>query len=432
MSLIRTLRNRDRTAPTERALWGLGNYPSWVDYAGIPANAGTVEQALRNAATWACIDVLADAISRTPLDVVRYDGTTRIPVQPTPKIVAKPSGLVSADVWRYQLAHSLLTDGNAFGLVTIYNGTWPTQIELLAPETVGNRTVTDGVATVSVNGKQLAVYPHGPVWHVPGRMIAAGSPYALSPIAHAAKVTGTSLAAEDFSNRFFTDGAHPTVVATMERDPGDEGAKAIKRSIIASTRGNREPLVFGGGKIDRLQVPPGETQFIELMRYEVEQTCRFWRVPPSMVYAATSGQNVTYANVSQADLHYLKHSLDGYYVRIEHALTATIPDELVVRANRAAILRADQQARYDAYEVALRNKFTTIDEVRALEDQEPLPDQLRIDATDAETIGALIRAGYQAESVIAAVTTGDLTKLVHTGRLPVTVQSANGSGSVAP
>jgi len=90
-----------------------------------------------------------------------------------------------------------------------------------------------------------------------------------------------------------------------------------------------------------------------------------------MVYAATSGQNVTYANVSQADLHYLKHSLDGYLVRIERALTALLPRPQVVKFNRSALLRADAENRHKVYDIRLRNKTMSVDEVRALEDEEP-------------------------------------------------------------
>jgi phage portal protein BeeE len=110
------------------------------------------------------------------------------------------------------------------------------------------------------------------------------------------------------------------------------------------------------------------------MRFNVEQACRFWRVPPSMVYASVSGQNVTYANVSDADLSYLKNTLDGYLVRLEAAFTDLLPRPQYVRANRDAVLRSDQKTRYANYQIGIRNGWRNRNEIRALEDEPPIPD----------------------------------------------------------
>ena len=112
-------------------------------------------------------------------------------------------------------------------------------------------------------------------------------------------------------------------------------------------------------------------QFIELQRFAIEEACRFWRVPPSMVYAATSGQNVTYANVSQADLAYLKHSLEGHLVRVEQALSALLPAPQQVRFNRNAFLRSDPVTRSEVVDRRLANRTLTVNEARALEDEQP-------------------------------------------------------------
>lgn len=371
---------RRLTAPPTEARSIVPSMP-WEDYVSMVAGGanygGTIDAALKNAASWACIDVIADAYSRTPFDAVRRSGTTRLPLSPAPQIVSEPSGVVSADVWLTQVATSILTDGNAFGRVVAYDvGGFPTQVEMLAPSQVTDRRLVDGVPTVKVDNRDEALFPQGRIWHVPGRMVLAGSPFALSPITYAARTIGTTLAVEDFSNRFFTDGAHPTVVAMMDADPGLDGAKVIKERIIRATRGNREPLVFGGGKLERLQVPPGETQFIDLARFCIEQACRFWRVPPGMVYLAMSGQNITYANVTQNDLQLLKYTLEGYYRRLEGAWSRMLPADVIVKANRNVVLAADAKTRHEVHKSRLDAKTMTVNEVRALEDEAPFADPI--------------------------------------------------------
>lgn len=349
--------------------WNLAGAPGFISSAVYGATG--VEQALRNAASWACMDVLADAIGRVPFDVVRGEGSARQPVTPTPTVVAQPSGIVQTDVWRNQLGWSLVTDGNAFGRITSMTRTaWPQTIELLDPTTVRDRKVVDGKAQCTIDNEPYKLWPFGEVWHVPGRVVLPGCPFGLSPVTYAANTIGTSLAAEDFSSQFFTDGGHPSSLIYSAKDLTQEQAQAIKDAFRRATSGNREPAVMGSDlKYEQIQVNPSDSQFIDLMRFEVEQACRFWRVPPSMAYAAVSGQSVTYANVTEADVNFLKHSLDGYYVRVEYAMTALLPRPQTVKLNRNAILRADPKSRFEANAVALANRQVTVNELRELEDK---------------------------------------------------------------
>lgn len=329
---------------------------------------------LASDAVWSCLDVLASSVSALPIDAVAYRGTARLPVSPTPRVLATPSVLVDADVWRYQVVGSMATDGNAFGLVeSVDRAGNPDQIGLLNPSLVTARKTVGGVGQATVRGRGVErLFPNGDLWHVPGKMARAGSPFALSPVEHAAKAIGAGLASEDFGFRFFTDGAHPSSVVYSEQELTELQARSVKDSIVNATRGNRQPAVLGAGlKLEPVSVPPNDSQFLELQRYTVEKVCRFFRVPPVMVYAAMSGQNVTYANISQADLHYLKWSLDGYLVRIEAALTKLLPSGQVARINRGALLRADAETRHKIYDQRLKNKTMTVNEVRALEDEPP-------------------------------------------------------------
>lgn len=369
--LARLFRREDDTVARSQMVHGV----DW--YAYVSSNVGAVE-ALTHDAVWACIDTLASSISSTPLDAVRESGSSRLPVSPQPQIVVSPSALVEADAWRYQLAHSMLYDGNAFGqIVAVDAMARPTHIELLDPDIVTERKVVNGVKQAKVNGTVMQCYPHGDLWHVPGKMLRAGSPFALSPVVYANKAIQAGLQAQEFGLRFFTDGGHPASLLYVADEIDDAQAKQIKASFKAATSGSREPAVFGAGiKYEKVSVDPKDSQFIELQQLVNEKVCRFFRVPPTMVYAAISGQAVTYANVSQDDLSYLKHSVDPYFVRIETAMSALLSRPVVTKFNRKAFLRTDAEARHAVYDKRLRNRTTTINEVRALEDEPPFDDPI--------------------------------------------------------
>jgi HK97 family phage portal protein len=390
--------------------------------------AGDSVDALHNDAVWACVDVLASSVSELPVDVVRVVRESRLPVRPTPTLIAAPSGVVTLDVWLYQVLWSMLYDGNTFGVVTATdNRAYPTSIELVHPDCVTERAVVGAVKQAKVDGELMRAYPHGDLWHVPGKMVAPGSPFGLSPVKHAAAAINAGLSAEDFGLRFFSDGGHPSSIIYSDKELSQQQAQGIKAAYKNATQGNREPAVFGTGlKLEQVSVNPSESQFIDLQRFTVEKIARFFRVPPSMVYGGISGQAVTYANVSQSDLHYLKHSLDGYLVRIERALTALLPNDQWVHFNRNALLRTDAEGRNGVYDTRLKNRTISVNTVLALEDEPPISDpefdEPGIPPSQnerVEAVGSLVRAGFDPAEALKAV---GLPPIKHTGLVPITVQ----------
>lgn len=367
--------NRDEAKPErdgEERSFSLSQLGLMFRQANGGLGVSSLDEALRDAATWQCVKVKAQGIAQLPADVVRYEGSRRVPV-PAPKIVERPSDLVPRRVWMFQAGASMFTDGNVFGRITAVDSMQrPTSIELFDPSTVHDRRVVDGVKQVKVQGEVLREFPNGDLWHVAGEMVQAGSPFGLSPVWYGSKHTATALAAEAFGGQFFTEGGHPSALLKVTGDPGQKGAEDIKEKFRQITRGSREPIVMPSDiTYEKLQVDPKDSQFIELMEFEVLQACRRHGVPPSMVFASMSGQNITYQNVTQSDLQFLKHSLSYPIDLFEDAISALLPRPRVLKLNRDAILRADPAARWAIHDLRLKNRSTSIDEVRSLEDELP-------------------------------------------------------------
>ncbi len=362
-------------APAEERAINLSQYAAmWSGMSGVysPMPVG-LERALTMSACWACIDVLASSISSTPVDVVQYRNGARFAVSPTPSLVAAPSAVIDQDVWLYQLVESMRSDGNAFGLVAAVDGMGrPTTIEIQAPESVTQRKVVDGVAQAVIGNEVHKVYPFGDLWHVPGTMTHAGSVFGANVIEKAAATVGAALAAREYGARTYSDGGVPVGRWKSSRDLTEPEAKQIKAVLRNVTAGSREPIVTGTGlEWESLAIDMDQSQFLDVMKFAIEEACRFFRVPPAMVYAATSGQSITYANVSQADLAFLKWSVNPIMVRIERRLSALLTRPQVVKFNRGAFLQMDAPTRWQIHDLRLKNKTTTVNEVRALEDDEP-------------------------------------------------------------
>lgn len=344
--------------------------PSWSGVNVSPQNA------LRSMAALACVRVLKTAVANLPVDAVRLQGGIHTSETPTPRIVARPSSRVGRRAWVAQMMDSLLTSGNAYGVAVVLDRLGrPTQVETVSPSDVQWRKV-DGEEVPHLGGKPMDVWPQGDFVHVPASaFIRSGSRVADSPVELAKQSIGTGLAAEEFGARFFRDGATPSAIIKSSSPLNKDQADAIKAVARTAMSGSREPAVFGADlDFQQISIKPNESQFIDLVRFEVEQVCRAFGVPPTMAYAAISGQNITYSNATQQDMQFLKFSVQSWLLDLEDAWSSWLTAPVVVKFNVDALLRMDTVSRYGVHEVALRSKLRSVNEVRALEDLPPFPD----------------------------------------------------------
>lgn len=337
----------------------------------------SLDSALRNAAVWACRRQLAATVVALPIDVIRTTGNKRTPLASAdhPQIIRRPDVRMSRRAWIGQVISSALMDGNAYGDILEVDGQGrPTQISTIWPEHV---SWINGVA--HVDGKARDVWPLGNLWHMPvSFLLQPGSRVAMSPVKYGSEAIGTSLAAEKFGADFFSAGGMPVTMITVDQPkPPQELLESLKEQYVISTHSRRP---FAKGKAVEVQNGPEvnvkDSQFIDLMRFEVEQACRIFGMPPSLVYAAVSGQNVTYANVTQSDLHYLKHTVAAWLTDLEDCLTEFVANKLQVKFNTDAVLRMDAAARTQIHVQRLQAKTRTVNEVRILEDEEPFTDPI--------------------------------------------------------
>lgn len=337
----------------------------------------TTQTALRDAAVWACQRVIVSTVAMLPVHAYREVGDRLQRLPADPPVVSAPSGRVSRRGWVSQMVRSGLQCGNMYAEVVDTDTMGRAkQIETIHPDSV-TWQVRDGEETPYVNGKPATLWPLGPFLHVPvSQFLIAGSRVAMNPTEYGKTSVGTALAAEEFSAQFFGDGAHPTMIAKAKvPDLTAEQAAAIKESLVNATRGTRQPPVIGDDiDLQAWGTNPDDASLIDLLQFEVQQACRRYGVPPSMVYAAISGQNVTYSNVSQADLQFLKYSVQSWVSDLEDAWSDLAAQPHLVRFTTEAVLAMDAISRADLHEKRLRTKTRTVNEVRKIEDEEPFPD----------------------------------------------------------
>jgi phage portal protein BeeE len=156
--------------------------------AGVPV---TTDHALRLSAVWACVRLLADAVSTLPLDVYRRGD--RDPLSELPPLLRQPAAGMSLNEWLYAVMVSLLLRGNAYGIVTGRSGSTllPAQVDLAHPDRLGVTVTPDGRVQYRLNGEELLP---DDVWHVRAYTF-PGAVLGLSPVEYARQTIGLGLAA---------------------------------------------------------------------------------------------------------------------------------------------------------------------------------------------------------------------------------------------
>ena len=160
----------------------------------------------------------------------------------------------------------------------------------------------------------------------------------------------------------------------------------MQEAIVDGVFGNMEigklHLLEGGATYQQIGINPVDAQMAETLNRSVEDLCRWYQVPPSMIGHGTAVSNWGTGR-EQINLGFKQYVLDPYLTRIEqsiakHLLTPAERKKYYAEFNLESLLRADSQGRSNFYDKMVKGGIYTPNFCRSLENLEPLPggDQL--------------------------------------------------------
>jgi HK97 family phage portal protein len=357
-------RRRQQRAITYQDVWGSGGDPNIL-------RGGSQERALRLAPVYAATRLLADSVASLPMKSYMVAGEQRLPA-PLPALFSRPAAVGTRYDWLHRAVTSLALRGNAYGLITAVDAAgWPAQIEWLHPDDV---TVADNFAAVPVwyyKGRRL---DDGQMFHIPAYTL-PGQILGLSPIAYFASTTDTGLLAQQFGRDWFANGSTPSAVLETDLEVTKDAAEILKARFKEAAAG-RDVVALGGGvKYRPISVPAEESQFLETIKATANQVAAIYGVPPEKVGGETGG-SLTYNTVEQNSIDMLTWTVRPWLARLEQAFSMLRPPAEETRFNADAMIRTDLKTRYEAHGMALDQGWRNRDEVRAIENEAPLPNGL--------------------------------------------------------
>ena len=128
-----------------------------------------------------------------------------------------------------------------------------------------------------------------------------------------------------------------------------------------------------GFKYSRISISPDEAQFIQTRKFQAEEICRIFSVPPTLVQLESQ---TTYNNVEQQNLQFARHTVSPWTKRIEQEIDRKLIQDrerpqLYAKFNLNDLYRGDMQSRADFYTKMLQNGVMNINEIRSREELNP-------------------------------------------------------------
>jgi phage portal protein, HK97 family len=345
------------------------------------------ETAMRHAAVFACVRIIAGAISSLPLQTYSVDNAGDRQYDPKNPIARnlklRPNIRMSAAMFWRQIVAQMLLRGNGIAWIERKRSgeviaLWP------IPFNRTSITMRDGrlrYRLVLDDGTQV-VADQDDVLHFPGSMEWNGF-YAKTPIEVFETSVGIGLEANRYAYLFFKNDATPGTYITYDgkfeatEDQVRDIRENYKRVFGGDNRHGNVLVLENGGKIGQLEIKASDAQLLETRQFQVIDIARIFGVPPHLI-GSTEKNTALGSSVEQQNIAFIQHTLTPHLEAIEQEI-----DEKLHRSGNSfsefdvnGLMKGDIKARFEAYRLALGGSsgpgFMKANEIRRSENLPPV------------------------------------------------------------
>lgn len=375
--------NTSPVAPTEQKSMVSDEFSrmlAWA-YGGAPGASGisvNPDTAMRCAAVYACVRVLAESVAQLPLIVYRRTGAgkERAPDHPLYSLLHDaPNEWQTSFEFRETCMAHLALRGNAYALKNVVAG----RVRELLPISPDRVSVTQNADwslsyTVSKPSGGSETLSADKVFHLRG--LSANGYLGLSPIQLAREAVGLSLATEKHGATLFANGARTSGVITHPKNLSAPAQQRLKDSIEEATTGDnlhRLVVLEEDMKWTSVGMTSEDSQFLATREYQRSEIAAIFRIPPHLIGDLA---HATFSNIEQQALEFVTYTMLPWLKRWEQRITMDLiapkdRDTVFAEFNVDGLLRGDMASRYQSYMVAIQNGILNPNEVREMENRNP-------------------------------------------------------------
>lgn len=333
---------------------------------------------MQTTAVFACVRIIAETVASLPLHTYQFngDGKEKMVSHPLYRILHdEPNPEMTSFTIRETLMAHLLLWGNAYCQI-IRNGRGEVMaLYPLLPDkmTVDRDRKDELYYAYRKDGITYYLSPDE-VLHIPG--LGFDGVMGYSPVALAKNAIGLNIAAEEYGGRFFANNATPSGILSTSgtiKDP-TKVRDAWQSTYGGTGNSNKVAVLEDGLQYQPISMPNSDAQFLETRKFQIEEICRIFQVPPHMVADLSKS---SFSNIENQSISFVVHTIRPWLVRIEQAMNRKLFKEsekgqCFVSFNASALMRGDYKSRMDGYAIGIQNGFFSVNDVRRMENLDPI------------------------------------------------------------
>jgi HK97 family phage portal protein len=336
--------------------------------------------AMRLAAHFACVSLTARVVASFPVQLFERlpDGRKRKATDhPVYHLLHdQPNPEMTSFSFKEVLQANLSNTGRAFSEIVWTKSGYPKELWPIPPALVTPRRRTDGKLEYLVNGEQV---PGWKILHIPG--IGFDGLNSFSPVGLFREQIGLGLAAEQFGARFFGQGTNIGGFIEYPDKMSDDAYRRLKTSMDEKYRGLQNShgtiILEQGAKYAKLGMSMADAAFIETQKLNRSTIAMIHGVPPHLIGDLERSTN---NNIEHQGIEAVVYLFRPWAMRWEQALTARLltpkeQERFYFRFNLDGLLRGDTKARFEAYAIARQWGWSNVNEIRELEDKDPIGEE---------------------------------------------------------
>ncbi len=271
--------------------------------------------------------------------------------------------------WEGQVAW-LMVNGNCYSERTDIGGRLSSLQPLPANMTRPIRNSDGELFYQILDRGKSEVLPRDKVFHVKG--FGFGGDMGLSAINFGVQTMGTALAADESAGKLFSNGMQISGVLKAGQTLTAEQRQQMRTMLEAyrsSDNAWKVMVLEAGMSFEALTLNPEDAQMLETRRFQVEDICRWFGVPPIVIGHAGEGQTMWGSGVEQILIAWMELGLNPVLRRIEKR----IQKDLMPRGerlsryaefNREGILQMDSKAKSEFLTKLVSNGIMSRNEAR--------------------------------------------------------------------
>lgn len=366
-----------KVADASNLTWSEIMGPGGASKTGAAVNLSTV---LRIATAWACCRVVAEDIGKLPFRLYQREGERKRVARDHPihKLISgQPNEWQTSQDWRQMMTlHASLTHGGYSWINRSSNGVVVELIPLL------NVTPKQGRAwdlTFEVrDGKgKIATLKQSEVFRIQG--LSWDGYTGLEMLQHGREAFGLAIATEESQARLHANGTRPGGVVTTSNTLTDDQVTRIRKQLephLGLQNSFKTLLLDNGLEFKGWTMSGVDAQHLETRKFQIEEVCRFFRVFPAMI--GHSDKASTFASADAFFRAHVGHTLMPWIERWQAAVSRDLlqlgerRNGYFAKLDPRGLLRGDDAARAEFYKSGVIDGWMTRNEVRDLEDLDPI------------------------------------------------------------